>query len=639
MSNLVNVDFVTKVVEIEVNDNETESLAAMAAINAAQRADEAKELVVDHVDATLAAIDAKTAEEEAELDDYTEIKKADIDDYVDSYVDSTLQPIADAASASAQSAQTTAQALTNYLETKETLTAPAIDTTLSISGAGADARVIGRLESNDSAKIQNIFRLLYSRDGNICDRNELTISGLFSNANGSITSSENFRCGYVPLLGADTYYFYFPVSIFGTGRNKVALFRYDKSYYKSVSTTVIDNNYVSAVISEQDYQNAVYVGMSYRTTVPRPIIIKGEGRELPLSYDFPCWKLKNDKAISWRGDITLSSNGITRIASITDSGFYCLHGLNSAEDLPQGYNTSNGLLRVFNPGLNTTYAVQILIEGTSTLQTYMRYVNTSDTSDTSKWNRLIDKAYVDNVTKGINILNGKVLVCDGDSIAEGVTDLPKNLHAWYGRLTSGYGMTGQNYAAGGGTITYGLYFDGGAMRHSVANNIDTIYSDHPTLDYLILDGGTNDADLIGAFSGDTPPEGFGTWTADDFSGSYDKETFCGAVEYMFYHASSYYPHSKIGFIIPMEMGTNIASLNNRRRYFDEIIKIAEKWHIPVLDLWKNSCADARLTAYYDSSLTPGQNVDAHKFYYDGQHPSSYGYDRMQNMIEAWMQTL
>lgn len=40
-------------------------------------------------------------------------------------------------------AVSTATALTNYLETKETLTAPAVDTTLSVSGAAADAKATG----------------------------------------------------------------------------------------------------------------------------------------------------------------------------------------------------------------------------------------------------------------------------------------------------------------------------------------------------------------------------------------------------------------------------------------------------------------------------------------------------------------
>lgn len=91
MPKTVNVDYVTKTVEIKVNDNETESIAAATAVAAAKNA----------------------------------------------------KNYAASAGASANSAQTTATELAAWLEDKETLTAPAVDTTLSITGAAADAKVTG----------------------------------------------------------------------------------------------------------------------------------------------------------------------------------------------------------------------------------------------------------------------------------------------------------------------------------------------------------------------------------------------------------------------------------------------------------------------------------------------------------------
>jgi len=231
-------------------------------------------------------------------------------------------------------------------------------------------------------------------------------------------------------------------------------------------------------------------------------------------------------------------------------------------------------------------------------------------------------------------LKGKVLVCDGDSIAAATPDDPEGRGGWFGRLKEDEMISGANYAIGGGTITY--LSD---SRHCISRSLSAIHTDYPTLDYLILEGGTNDADLIGQWSGDTPPANFGTWSETDFSGNYDDTTFCGAVEAMFYRAINYWQNAHIGFIVAMEMGTNLASLTNRKRYFDEIVKIAKKWHIPVLNLWDNSGADARLTAFYDSSMSIAENVAAHKFYRDGQHPSSYGYNKMQPMINAWVKSL
>lgn len=238
-----------------------------------------------------------------------------------------------------------------------------------------------------------------------------------------------------------------------------------------------------------------------------------------------------------------------------------------------------------------------------------------------------------------NKLYQATFVCDGDSICAGSFDRPYYRLGWYGRITTDYSCNGQNYGVNGGTITSALKFSDQSDRHWVSTNIDTIHTDYPNIDYLILEGGTNDADLIGRFNDDVPPEGFGTWSETDFSGNYNNTTFCGAVEYLFYNALNYYPKAKIGFLIPMEMGTNQQSLNNRRRYFDEIVKIANKWHIPVLDLWKESQMDARLTCYYDPNKTVDENITVQKCYVDGQHPSSYGYDLMQEKIDSWINSL
>ena len=139
MPRTVNVNYVTKEVKILLHDSETESLAAATAIAAAASAQEAKDVVVDNLQDSLDAIDAKTETEKTELDNYTDTKKTEIS----SFATEELQPYVTAAATSAQAADTTATALTTFLETKETLTAPAVDSTLSVSGAAADAKVTG----------------------------------------------------------------------------------------------------------------------------------------------------------------------------------------------------------------------------------------------------------------------------------------------------------------------------------------------------------------------------------------------------------------------------------------------------------------------------------------------------------------
>lgn len=238
----------------------------------------------------------------------------------------------------------------------------------------------------------------------------------------------------------------------------------------------------------------------------------------------------------------------------------------------------------------------------------------------------------------VNPLRGKIAVFDGDSICAAGTDKPDLLGAYAGRIGATNGMTTHNYAVGGGTITAELYTSSGVARHWVSRNIDTIHANHSTLDYLILEGGTNDADLIGDITGDTMPTKFGTYSEDDYSGDYDDTTYCGAVEMLFFKALSYYPGANIGVVIPMQMGYNTNASKNRRAYFDVLVKLCRKWAIPYIDLWRTSQMNANLPVYYNSALSVEENT-AQKYYQDGQHPTSKGYAMLSAKIEAWMSTM
>lgn len=96
MPRTVNVNYVTKEVKILLHDSETESLAAATAIAAAESAQEAKDVVVDNLQDSLDAIDAKTETEKTELDGYTETKKTEIATLGQGYVDSTSQKVDEA---------------------------------------------------------------------------------------------------------------------------------------------------------------------------------------------------------------------------------------------------------------------------------------------------------------------------------------------------------------------------------------------------------------------------------------------------------------------------------------------------------------------------------------------------------------
>lgn len=237
-----------------------------------------------------------------------------------------------------------------------------------------------------------------------------------------------------------------------------------------------------------------------------------------------------------------------------------------------------------------------------------------------------------------NPLYHKTILFDGDSICSMSTDRAGK-GSFAGRIATANHMNVRNYAVGGGSLTSGLYMSESNPRHWVSANVDTMYANYPDADYIIFEGGTNDADVIGSILNGNVPEKFGSVTPNDFSGSYDTETFCGAVETIIYKAVTYWSTKKTGFIIAPKMGTVAAKYNNRRAYFDKIIEICEKWGMPYIDLWNNCPINPNLLSCYDASLGVDGNISAHKMYMDGQHPTPTGYDRIYPIIEEWLRTL
>ncbi len=235
-----------------------------------------------------------------------------------------------------------------------------------------------------------------------------------------------------------------------------------------------------------------------------------------------------------------------------------------------------------------------------------------------------------------NRLYGKIAVFDGDSISQGAKE--RGQHPWATAIGEKNEMTWRNYSVGGGTITAEVYVEStGAPRHWVSRTIDRIHEDYEKLDYLILEGGTNDADLL-----IDKPERFGEYDMADFSGNYDDSTFTGALEALFYKATKYYPTAKIGFIVAQKMGrpsTGYGPEYKRRRFFLRAIEVCKKWGIPYLDLWEGCPLNPSLPSYYNPELSIEENEAQGYSYIDGQHLTTTGYAMITPRIEAFMQSL
>lgn len=241
----------------------------------------------------------------------------------------------------------------------------------------------------------------------------------------------------------------------------------------------------------------------------------------------------------------------------------------------------------------------------------------------------------------LNPLYKKTILWNGDSICAGKA-FDDEGDAWAGRIANRNSMTYKNYAIGGGTITEGLSLNGTAT-HTISGTLDTMFADYPDADYIIFDGGTNDADIIGSHLAENNPAKFGTYTMSDFSGNYDRNTFCGALESIFHRATNYWKGKKIGYIVAHKMGWSGTGygpdVSNRRNYFETAMRIAEKWGIPVLNLWDGCYLNPSLTTMWKYDGTWEENKAAGKLYADGQHLLAAGYDYTADIINNWLKTL
>lgn len=209
-----------------------------------------------------------------------------------------------------------------------------------------------------------------------------------------------------------------------------------------------------------------------------------------------------------------------------------------------------------------------------------------------------------------NPLCGKKVTFNGDSICYGAGHL-----GGYGKIIAGRNkMIYTNRGVGGGTITAELYSSNGTKRHWISRDIPNI---DPTSDYVILEGGVNDASL-------NPNLGEIT---EGFTSELDDTTFCGAFESMIKQCYELFPSAKIGFIIVHQMTERF---NPGGEFYEKAIAILNKWGVPYLNL-----AIQAPPMNYIASLKEIYTSSA-----DGWHPNELGYKTFYcDKIESWMKTL
>lgn len=219
----------------------------------------------------------------------------------------------------------------------------------------------------------------------------------------------------------------------------------------------------------------------------------------------------------------------------------------------------------------------------------------------------ISKSQIVDLDDEVNPLKGKIVSFNGDSIAAGA-----GYAGGYGKIIAeNNDMTYENIAVGGGTMAYVS-----ADVHCISRTIANMRAD---ADYVILDGGGNDAD------GEVP---LGALTTG-YTATLDDTTFAGAFEQMLKTAIARFPNKKIGYVF-IHKCAYLFSSSVKDSYYDIAKAACEKWGIPYCDL---------------NTQTPPLNyIDALKTAYtsngDGYHPNEQGYKLFYvPKITAWMKTL
>ena len=221
----------------------------------------------------------------------------------------------------------------------------------------------------------------------------------------------------------------------------------------------------------------------------------------------------------------------------------------------------------------------------------------------------------------------KTAVFFGDSICNArveseSSDATVRARAGYaGRIGTKYSMT--FYKEG-----YSGYAFSASHRGRIGSVIENFIQKHPdeSIDYVILEGGTNDA---------WDQTAIGSVSAGFNKADLDTTTYAGAVESSVAALKSAYPKATIGFIIVYRMpiakwyGQEIQGLRNNAKmepYMNTLIEICEKWELPYVDFYHDD-------AFNNDVLKTNTNT----YTSDGIHINSAGYDILSEYIAAWLE--
>ena len=240
-------------------------------------------------------------------------------------------------------------------------------------------------------------------------------------------------------------------------------------------------------------------------------------------------------------------------------------------------------------------------------------------------------------------LEGKSALFIGDSIAAGWRDEVNgnytNAGGWAKRIGDTYGVEDTLGAIAGYTFSDIRKNEQAGTDKRIVSELEKYKNN--TYDYVILQGGFNDA--MGTNSAKTKESAapIGTMAADFALSSFDKSTYAGGLEETLYYIRQYFPQARVGYIItystPLSTyGGYTAEEDYMRAQYAMGKQICGKWGVSYLDLYDGTTADGKsyskdILKTTTTTYFPGGN--------DCIHLNSAGYDAIYPYIAQWMATI
>ena len=218
-------------------------------------------------------------------------------------------------------------------------------------------------------------------------------------------------------------------------------------------------------------------------------------------------------------------------------------------------------------------------------------------------------------------LKGKRILFAGDSICEGAIDPTRR--AWAGRIAETYGLEAKNVSIGGQCMS--------DVRGDRVRIVGQIHREKGnTYDYVILQGGVNDAWGTSGLGGPLKIAPVGT-VSDSFDpATFDVTTFTGGMEDTLYWCRQYFPNARLGFMsmFAMPEAKGIGRVTEIGEYYDMAEVICKKWGVDYLGM------------FHDEHLNEDlMEVHTLKNLKDPIHPNVAGYEILAPYIGKWLETL